>query len=238
MKKILITILAICLALSFASCTKDEPDTEIAEPSETYYEKEEVKEPEKEEEPLENLPEPTMISADFDVTTNPDGTFLITTNLPRGTELSLKLNGKGYLAQGKAFVGDGTALSERFTNRGEQLVGDYTLEVLMPIPSVQNDYVKHFIGSNGEYLTGPYLKPALGSVVVSKEFKVSFPPKSSQEVSVDSGNNDKVQNVGASYKYYITPTGTKYHSDPACGGKNSFQTSNISGYSPCKKCAN
>ena len=37
--------------------------------------------------------------------------------------------------------------------------------------------------------------------------------------------------------YYRTPTGKKYHLDPNCGGKNSYKTTNISGLSPCKKCA-
>ena len=37
--------------------------------------------------------------------------------------------------------------------------------------------------------------------------------------------------------YYRTPTGKKYHLDPNCGGKNSRRTTNISGLSPCSKCA-
>lgn len=37
--------------------------------------------------------------------------------------------------------------------------------------------------------------------------------------------------------YYRTPTGKRYHLDPNCGGKNSYRTTNISGLSPCAKCA-
>lgn len=37
--------------------------------------------------------------------------------------------------------------------------------------------------------------------------------------------------------YYRTPYGKKYHLDPDCGGKNSYRTTNISGLSPCSKCA-
>ena len=44
-------------------------------------------------------------------------------------------------------------------------------------------------------------------------------------------------NSGADGYYYRTPTGKKYHLDPDCGGKNSYRTNNISGLSPCKKCA-
>ena len=37
--------------------------------------------------------------------------------------------------------------------------------------------------------------------------------------------------------YYRTPTGKRYHLDPNCGGKNSYRTTNISGLTPCSKCA-
>lgn len=138
---------------------------------------EEAEIPEVAEEMPEVLPEPVLIEADFEVSVNEDNSFNIITNLPVGTELSLKLQGRGYLAQGKAFVEEGITRSEPFTNRGNQLVGEYTLEVMMPIPNVQSDYVKHFIGERGEYLTGPYIKGALGTVIVSKEFEVTLPGK-------------------------------------------------------------
>ena len=42
-------------------------------------------------------------------------------------------------------------------------------------------------------------------------------------------------------KVYITPTGKRYHFDPDCGGKNSYQTTldaaKSSGLTPCQKCA-
>ena len=44
-------------------------------------------------------------------------------------------------------------------------------------------------------------------------------------------------NPSADGYYYRTPTGGKYHLDPNCGGKNSYRTTNISGLSPCSKCA-
>lgn len=44
------------------------------------------------------------------------------------------------------------------------------------------------------------------------------------------------ENQTADGYYYRTPTGTKYHLDPNCGGKNSYRTTNIAGLSPCKKC--
>ena len=40
---------------------------------------------------------------------------------------------------------------------------------------------------------------------------------------------------------FRTPTGKRYHFDPDCGGKNSYQTTleaaKSAGLTPCKKCA-
>ncbi len=44
-------------------------------------------------------------------------------------------------------------------------------------------------------------------------------------------------NPDADGYYYRTPTGKRYHLDPNCGGKNSYRTTNISGLTPCAKCA-
>lgn len=44
-------------------------------------------------------------------------------------------------------------------------------------------------------------------------------------------------NSTADGNYYRTPTGRRYHLDPDCGGKNSYKTTNISGLTPCAKCA-
>ena len=50
-------------------------------------------------------------------------------------------------------------------------------------------------------------------------------------------NSSNTSNPSADGHYYSTPTGKKYHLDPNCGGKNSRRTTNISGLSPCSKCA-
>ncbi len=63
------------------------------------------------------------------------------------------------------------------------------------------------------------------------------------KVKVQTANKSTVNNSSYSSNseadgyYYRTPTGKKYHLDPDCGGKNSYRTTNISGLSPCKKCA-
>ena len=177
-RKIKIFALLICLIISFTACTAR---VEVDESSQNVNDSmdnvvlQSTEELVQEEEGLEDLPDPKDIYADFFVKVNPDNSFVIETNLPNETELSLTLKGKGYLAQGEAIVENGRAVSPVFTNRGVALEGDYTLEVLMPIPSVQSDYVKHFIGENGQYLKGEYIKPALTSIVVEKTFNVQLP---------------------------------------------------------------
>ena len=60
---------------------------------------------------------------------------------------------------------------------------------------------------------------------------------SSSSSSSSSGSSSSAYNPGSDGYYYRTPSGKKYHLDPNCGGKNSYRTSNISGLSPCAKCA-
>lgn len=149
----------------------DEPDFEsVIETQEDFEDEESLKASE-----LDKLPEPVDIEVDINVEPNSDNSFFITTNLPDGTELMLALSGKGYLAQDKVYVGEGCATSSVFTNHGAALEGVYELEVMMPIATVQNDFVKHFIGDNGQYLKGPYVSSALGSVIVKKNFTVTLP---------------------------------------------------------------
>ena len=251
MKKLLFITVLLC-GLFLVSCAQESEDdspvqTDLDYEVQTDYETEDDYEAETEEEETytEELPDPVVIDADFEVEVIDNGSFIITTNLPDETELSLKLKGRAYLAQGKAVVEGGVAVSEHFTNKGNPLFGDYELEVLMPIPSVQSDYVKHFIGEDGEYLTGPYIKPALGSVVVSKTFDVSFDFADEQDSEIDeeettSGettSDETTTDHTSDGNYYATPTGKKYHLDPDCGGKNSYKTSNISSLTPCAKCA-
>ena len=50
-------------------------------------------------------------------------------------------------------------------------------------------------------------------------------------------HSSTANNISADGNYYKTPTGKKYHLDPNCGGKNSRKTTDISGLSPCSKCA-
>lgn len=58
-----------------------------------------------------------------------------------------------------------------------------------------------------------------------------------QSANRTTNNPSNSNNPSADGYYYRTPTGKKYHLDPNCGGKNSYRTTNISGLSPCSKCA-
>ncbi len=58
-----------------------------------------------------------------------------------------------------------------------------------------------------------------------------------EENKKNTNNSSTSNNSQADGYYYRTPTGKKYHLDPDCGGKNSYRTTNISGLSPCSKCA-
>lgn len=81
--------------------------------------------------------------------------FIIMTNLPNETNLMLTINNESdYEAQSKATVYDGKAESESFSNFGEPLKGDYTLEICTPFAMVMSESVQEIIGEHGENLTG------------------------------------------------------------------------------------
>ena len=69
---------------------------------------------------------------------------------------------------------------------------------------------------------------------------VSSQTKSSQQSTSSSSTQINSNNTHGK-SVYRTPSGKKYHFDPDCGGKNSYQTTldaaKSSGLTPCKKCA-
>ncbi len=100
--------------------------------------------------------------------------FTIETNLPTGTELSLSLNGDDYTAQGKVTVEDGKAVSGAFSNQGEQLKGDFTLNVTSVNAKQQPDEVQEVIGVDGEYLSGDLVSEGISGYNVTATFDFSF----------------------------------------------------------------
>lgn len=99
-----------------------------------------------------------------------------TTNLPKGTKILLTVTrpASQFMAQGKAVVsGVGVFRSPRFSQRGQPLnSGEYTVEVTMPVASVQPREVQAVIGKRGENLSGKLVEDGLVGIVVS--YKTSF----------------------------------------------------------------
>ena len=82
-------------------------------------------------------------------------TFRFKSNLPDETDLMLSVkDGNGYFAQDKVSLSNGSAESNSFSNLGEPLVGNYTLEICTPFALMMPESVRAIIGENGENLTG------------------------------------------------------------------------------------
>lgn len=118
------------------------------------------------------IPQPEMgkeIDVDFScVIKHPENKYIQiegTTNLPPETDLMLTVLNKhnAYMAQSKASVSkDGSFKSEIFSNAKNNnemalMSGDYTLEIIVPIFSVQPDSVKARMGKQGRNLIGKYV---------------------------------------------------------------------------------
>lgn len=92
-----------------------------------------------------------------------------TTNLPNGTTLMLSLRQQAtkYFAQSKATVADGRFTSEPFSKNGAALAkGDYELDIVMPLASLQPEAVQKVIGKKCELVSGPLVKVSgLGKTV-------------------------------------------------------------------------
>ena len=72
---------------------------------------------------------------------------------------------------------------------------------------------------------------------VSAYKNVGWYETQAEALAANKKNNTSSNNPTADGYYYRTPTGKRYHLDPNCGGKNSYRTTNISGLTPCAKCA-
>lgn len=86
--------------------------------------------------------------------------FSIDSNLPDDTKLMLTLSdGNQYRGQTNVTIKSGQCQSDLFSNKGEKLSGEYSLEISMPIASVQPDTVRKLIGNSGENLRGDLVVP-------------------------------------------------------------------------------
>lgn len=79
-----------------------------------------------------------------------------TTNLPDGTNLLITISAAAYIVQDKVKVDTGRFRTVNFSNRGQPLDnGEYSIIVVMSIPSTQPEHVRAIIGNDGEKLRGP-----------------------------------------------------------------------------------
>lgn len=91
----------------------------------------------------------------------------INTNLPDDTKLMITLRGNDYIAQDDISIYGGTGKTTTFSMKGNALpLGIYTVEVSMPLPSIQSEEVRQVIGNKGENLKG--------ELVVFSEFGNSY----------------------------------------------------------------
>jgi hypothetical protein len=91
------------------------------------------------------------------------------TNLPDGTQLLLTISRaeSRFEAQSKVKVVKGGFRSEQFSQKGADLnPGKYKLEIVMPVAAVQTPEVRAVIGTNGEKMSGPLVKPGVVGKVV------------------------------------------------------------------------
>ena len=119
--------------------------------------------------PLEEL----YVELAVESAVHPDGLgvdFVITTNLPDGTDLitALSREGESEGQGGNVIIRNGTGTSRKSLPAG----GNYIFEVLMS-PLLQNEAVRERIGRMGEVLAGPLLA-TWETGAIHAEFEVYF----------------------------------------------------------------
>ena len=83
---------------------------------------------------------------------------------------------------------------------------------------------------------------------IEQEKKIAEQKKNEKQQKTNTPNNNTASTTSSINKnntygkqVFRTPTGKRYHFDPDCGGKNSYQTTleaaKSAGLTPCKKCA-
>jgi len=99
-----------------------------------------------------------------EATKTDDGRVLVIgkTNLPDKTELLISLSNEtiGFTAQDKTMVNNGRFSGGPLGPKSGLTEGNYVVEVMMPVPSVQPERVQSIVGNEGQYLTGPLVKDA------------------------------------------------------------------------------
>lgn len=122
------------------------------------------------------MPLSVPIQLNAKATTTADGRVSIegNTNLPDNTDLVVSLESAsiGFNAQDESKVVNGQFSAGPLGPTSGLTSASYTVEVLMPIPSVQPENVKKVLGEEGQYMSGPLVKDSgIGGKIVEFTFK-------------------------------------------------------------------
>lgn len=116
------------------------------------------------------------------------------TNLPDDTELLISLSSDttGFRAQDKSIVSNQKFSAGPFGPESGLSAGNYIVDVIMPIASVQPENVQSIVGNNGQHLTGPLVKDSSWG---GKTVEYSFPYTFGSNASIQQAESDQVQLV-------------------------------------------
>lgn len=158
------------------------------------YSKRDNKAPVKSTEPSTSS-ELRLITPEFDVeveATTEGHYFTVRSNLPESTEILITLANdiEPNLGQSSGKIRNGSMKLGPFRQSDDiHAVGDYTLNVTVPIIRNQAESVKAILGENGENLRGELVAEAFGSRVIETDIAVHLPLPAGQTESLsDAGN--------------------------------------------------
>ena len=148
MKNIIFILVVILIVLITSSCSDTKNDKAQATLS---------KQIEKIALPLEVMTEIVEIEAEATVTEDKRIIVKGTTNLPNSTDLFITVNNEkiDFRVTYQTSVSNNHFSTSPLGESTGLLDGNYTIEILMPTPSVQPKTVQAIIGEEGEHLSGP-----------------------------------------------------------------------------------
>lgn len=139
------------------------------------------------------------VEIDIQIISVQDGRIIVsgTTNLPDTTSLLISLENKiiGFGAQDKSIVEDGSFSTSPLGKKTGLPVGNYTVEIMMPLPSIQSKAVQDIIGKQGQYLSGPLIEDSSwgGRIVVKT---IEYVVGATQDIEINtSKHNQKIKSI-------------------------------------------
>lgn len=120
------------------------------------------------------------------------------TNLPDQTELIISITNEkvGFEGSDNSKVEKGQFSTGLLGYDSGLRAGRYTVEIVMPIPSTQPDYVKKIIGASGEYLSGPLVSELAQEKLV--EYSFPYIAGSSKQIELEESQHvQKISKISA-----------------------------------------